>query len=73
MFTEFLASGDLIVLPILGLGLFLTVFAGVLIYVAIGLKRGPALDRVAAMPLQEDVPDGGAAPTAPAPRKEIAR
>ena len=54
MFADFLASGDFLVLPILGMGLFISVFGGVLVYVALGLKRGAVLDRVASLPLEKD-------------------
>jgi cytochrome c oxidase cbb3-type subunit 4 len=60
MFTEFLASGDLLVLPIFAMGIFLSVFAGVVVWVSLGLRRGASLDRIASMPLDEEgaPPDG---------------
>jgi hypothetical protein len=42
------------------MGIFLSVFAGVVVWVSLGLKRGASLDRVAAMPLDDEgaTPDG---------------
>lgn len=54
MYTEFLSTGDYMVLPLFGLGIFLSVFAGVIVYVALRMRRGPALDRVAHLPLESD-------------------
>ena len=57
MFTEFLASSDLLIWPLVALGVFFLTFVGVLVYVAFGM-RGPRLDRLASLPLDRDSSDG---------------
>lgn len=58
MYKEFYASSDLMTWPLIGLGLFFVAFLGVLVYVFIGLRDSRTIDRMAAMPLDDDV--GGA-------------
>ncbi len=63
MFSGFLARSELLVWPLVGLGIFFVTFVIVLIRVAFGM-RDATTARVAALPLEEDspaVPKGGAA------------
>ena len=51
MYKEFYAGSDLMNWPLIGLGIFVLTFIGVLLYVFVGLKDSPTIDRLAAMPL----------------------
>lgn len=64
MYQEFLARSSLLIWPMVGFFIFLVTFLAVLVSVLRkGRKRG-SLDRLAALPLQED-----AFPPAPAARE----
>ena len=54
MFHDFLVSRDMMELPILALGIFVTTFTLVLAYVFIGWRRTETTDHVARLPLADD-------------------
>ena len=54
MFAEFYAQNPLLFWPLVGLVIFLTSFAGVLVYVLLGLRDRRKVDSLAAMPLASD-------------------
>ena len=54
MFLEFLAQGDLLVWPVIGLILFMTVFVGVLVQMALSGRRPDVLADITALPLEKD-------------------
>jgi len=54
MFQEFYSRSDHLVWPLVGLLIFLAVFAGVLAYTFFGLRDGGDLDEIAALPLADD-------------------
>jgi cbb3-type cytochrome oxidase subunit 3 len=54
MFQEFFARSDMLVWPLIGLLIFLSVFAGVLAYTFFGLRDKNKLADIAAMPLEDD-------------------
>ena len=61
MFQEFLGTrGDLLVWPLIGLGIFVASFVIVVLYVSIGLKDRQQRDRLAALPLEDDALTGSA-------------
>jgi len=53
MFGEFLASTDLLVWPLVALGIFFVTFLLAVLHAAVGLRGGRA-DRLASLPLQPD-------------------
>lgn len=62
MFADYFARSHLLFWPLVGMGIFLATFVIVLARVAIGMKRGVSLDRVASLPLEPDTAgevDGG--------------
>ncbi len=54
MFHDFLVGRDLMVLPIIALGIFGTTFTLVLAYVFLGWRTTETTDRVARLPLADD-------------------
>ncbi len=55
MFSEYLATRtDLLIWPLVALGIFFTVFVGVLVYVALSWRRPGRLTELGRMPLQDD-------------------
>lgn len=54
MFQEFYAKSELLIWPLVGLIIFLAVFAGVLAFVFFGLRDRDKLDEIAALPLEPD-------------------
>jgi len=54
MFAEFYAQNPLLFWPLVGLVIFLTSFAAVLIYVLLGLRDRQKVDYLAALPLDSD-------------------
>jgi hypothetical protein len=55
MFQEFFqARADLLIWPLIGLGIFVTSFLLVLAYVGLGLRDGHKRDEIAALPLADD-------------------
>jgi cbb3-type cytochrome oxidase subunit 3 len=54
MFQQFYAGSDLLIWPLIGLGIFIVAFVAVVVYVLFFMRRGPELDRVAALPLDDD-------------------
>jgi hypothetical protein len=53
MFQEFLASTNLLIWPLVALGIFFVAFVLAVLYAAVGLRGGRA-DHLAALPLQAD-------------------
>jgi len=59
MFAEYFAQkSDLMVWPLVALGIFLVVFLVVLVRVAAGFRKGATMDHVARLPLESDAPHG---------------
>ena len=54
MFQEFYSGTDLLIWPLVGMGLFLLSFIGVLLYVFFVMRKGRNLDRIASLPLEDD-------------------
>jgi len=54
MFHEFLVQRDLLLLPIIALGIFGTTFVLVLAYVFLGWRKTETTDRIARLPLADD-------------------
>ncbi|HPF70339.1 MAG TPA: hypothetical protein PLQ13_06700 [Candidatus Krumholzibacteria bacterium] len=54
MFQEFYARSEMLVWPLIGLLIFLSVFAGVLAYTFFGLRDKRKLEDIAALPLEAD-------------------
>ena len=54
MFQEFYARSDLLVWPLVGLFIFISVFAGVLAFTFFGLRDKEKMDQIAALPLEPD-------------------
>ena len=54
MFHEFYARSELLIWPLIGLIIFLAVFAGVLAFVFFGLRDKDKMDEIAALPLEPD-------------------
>lgn len=54
MYQEFYAKSGLLIWPLVGLVIFITIFLAVLGYVFIGLKNGNKIDKIAAMPLDNE-------------------
>jgi hypothetical protein len=54
MFQQFYAGSDLLVWPVVGLGIFILSFLAVVSYVFLFMRRGDDLERVAALPLDDD-------------------
>ncbi|MFN8179340.1 MAG: hypothetical protein U0167_15525 [bacterium] len=54
MFADWLAGSDLLVWPLVGLGIFFVTFLGVLIHVLLGMRDAGPRSRVAALPLDDD-------------------
>jgi hypothetical protein len=62
MYQDFYAGSNLLIWPLIGLMIFIAVFAGVLAYTFFGLRDGNKLRDLAALPLADDdtVTDGQA-------------
>ena len=56
MYQQFYANSDLLIWPLVGLGIFFLSFLAVLYYVLVLLRRNPAVDRMALLPLEGDPP-----------------
>ena len=54
MFQQFYAGSDLLVWPLVGLGIFVLGFVAVLLYVGVVLRGSPLIDHLAALPLADD-------------------
>jgi hypothetical protein len=54
MFHEYLSRSDLLAWPLVGLGIFFTVFLGVLVRVILSGRRPRALADLTALPLADD-------------------
>ena len=54
MFSDWFAQSDLLVWPLVALGIFFIAFVAVLVRLAVGLRRGTRYDHVAALPLEEE-------------------
>lgn len=54
MFQEFYAKSDLLIWPLVGLVIFIAIFLAVLGYVFIGLKSKEKVDKIAALPLDNE-------------------
>lgn len=59
MYGEFYADSDLLIWPLVGLGIFVISFIAVLLYVFVGLRDRDETDRLAGLPL-ENGDDGSA-------------
>ena len=59
MYQEFYAKSDLLIWPLIGLLIFVSIFAGVLAYVVFGLRDKSKVDALAALPFEPEtlVPD----------------
>lgn len=55
MFSEFYANSNLLIWPLVGLGIFVLAFLAVLAWVVFGLRRNPIVDRMAALPLDDEI------------------
>jgi len=54
MYQEFYANSEHLIWPLLGLVIFVAIFAGVLAYVIFGLRDKDKIDKLAAMPLDDN-------------------
>ncbi len=54
MFQEFFAKSDLLVWPLVGLIIFVAIFAGVMAFVLFGLRDQNKINEIAALPLEPD-------------------
>ena len=54
MFQEFYAGNDLLIWPLIGLLIFVSVFMGVLAFTFFGLRDRSKLEEIAALPLEPD-------------------
>ncbi len=54
MFGEFYAGSNLLMWPLIGLGIFVVAFIAVLLYVLVVVRDRHKLDRLAALPLEDD-------------------
>lgn len=54
MYQEFYARSDLLVWPLVGMIIFLAVFAGMLAFTFFGLRDRRRIDEIAALPLEPD-------------------
>lgn len=54
MFADYFAGSDLLLWPIVALAIFFSVFVGVLVRIAVGLRKGARLDHVASLPLESE-------------------
>lgn len=64
MYAQFYAGNPLLFWPLVGLAIFLLGFAGVLIYVLIGLRDKRKVERLARLPLES-------APTSPFESRDL--
>ena len=55
MYQQFYQGSDLLIWPLVGLGIFVVAFVGVLVWVLFGLRRSPLVDHLAHLPLEDDV------------------
>ncbi|MFH1845138.1 MAG: hypothetical protein ABIF77_18275 [bacterium] len=56
MFQQFYAGSDLLIWPLVGLGIFFVTFVAVLLYVLVFLRGSKSVDHLAALPLEDDPP-----------------
>ena len=56
MYEKFYGNSDLMTWPLVGLGIFFLTFLAVLFYVFVVIRRNPDMDRIAALPLENDHP-----------------
>lgn len=54
MFQQFYSGSDLMIWPLVGLLIFVTVFVGVLAFTVFGLRDRRKLEDIAALPLEPD-------------------
>jgi hypothetical protein len=54
VWEKFYDSSDLMAWPVVGLGIFFLAFLAVLFYVFVVMRRNPDIDRIAALPLEND-------------------
>jgi len=54
MFQDFFANSSHLIWPLMGLILFVAIFAGVLAFVFFGLRDKTKIDELAALPLEPD-------------------
>jgi cbb3-type cytochrome oxidase subunit 3 len=61
MFQDFFARSEMLVWPLVGLLIFIAIFAGVLAYTFFGLRDRGKIDEIAALPLADDYENDGQA------------
>ena len=54
MFHDFFARSELLFLPLIALGIFFVTFIMVVAHVIVGMRNGPLLKHVAALPLDDE-------------------
>ena len=54
MFQEFFARSELLLLPLIALGIFFVTFVMVLAHVVVGMKKNELLSHIAALPLDDE-------------------
>lgn len=54
MYQEWYQGSPHLIWPLVGLGIFFLAFLAVLFYVLVALRKSPMVDRMAALPLDED-------------------
>jgi len=54
MYQEYYSDSSLLVWPLVGLLIFVAIFAGVLAYTFFGLRDSGRLEEIAALPLESD-------------------
>ena len=59
MYQEFFARSEMLVWPLVGLMIFVSIFAGVLAYVFFGLRDKDKVAEIAALPLAQDTIEEG--------------
>jgi hypothetical protein len=57
MYADWFRGSDLLIWPVVGLGIFFVTFVGVLIYVLLGMRDTSSRSRVASLPLDVDTGD----------------
>jgi hypothetical protein len=55
MFQDFYAHSRLLIWPLIGLGIFLASFVGVLLYILIALRDRAKVERLSRLPLETEV------------------
>jgi len=61
MFQDFFARSEMLIWPLVGLLIFIAIFAGMLAYTFFGLRDRRKIDEIAALPLADDYENDGQA------------